>query len=141
MRKTSGAGLIKYLYRSPIPLWLILDRFEISARRPFSPNSDRRADVGYRRLRANSCFWLSCLLVRLLPVRRLAQPVHPGDADGGKNECDVDQDLPQHAGFGVAGASGAEVPGLDEGAQQRDRGDADDGHRQLDLERAGVDVA
>src|SRR6185312_3120145 len=78
---------------------------------PLSPR--KRPDNG-RPGRATSC-WLSCLLGRLLPVRRLAQAVYPGDADGGKNECDVDQDLPQHASFGVAGASGAEIGGLDEG--------------------------
>ncbi len=52
-----------------------------------------------------------------------------------ENEQPVDDGLPHHTGLGVVGGApgAAQIAGLDEGAQQVDRGDADDRHRQLDL--------
>ena len=69
------------------------------------------------------------------------QPVDIGDADRRQNENRVNDGLPHHAGFGVAAFAGSQRTGLDEGAQQMDRRDADDRHRELDLEHAGVDMA
>ena len=41
----------------------------------------------------------------------MPEALHHGDADGGEDEHDVDDSLPHHAGFGVAGrAEGLEVP-------------------------------
>ena len=71
----------------------------------------------------------------------IRQLVDIGNADRRQNEHRVDDGLPHHAGLGVAALARGQCAGLDEGAQQMDRRDADDGHRELDLEHAGVDVA
>lgn len=63
-----------------------------------------------------------------------------GDADGRGDEQAVDDGLPHHARLGVRHVRRAELPRIDEGAQQVDRRDADDCHRQLDLQHAGIDV-
>src|SRR4029077_8725909 len=42
-------------------------------------------------------------LTRLvLPCSRLAEPIDIGDTNGGKNERNVDHDLPHHPGLGIA---------------------------------------
>src|SRR4051812_12081321 len=81
-----------------------------------------------------------------LAVRRGRRPVR--DAISKRNayrrndEDGVDDGLPHHAAFGVVGGTrrAAEISGLDEGPQQVNRRDADDRHRELDLENAGVDM-
>src|SRR5215510_3211117 len=73
--------------------------------------------------------------------RRIGQLVHQGNPDGRQDEDAVNDGLPHHAGFGVGGLPRRQPAGLDEGPQQMDRRDADDGHRQLDLQDAGVDMA
>src|SRR4030065_1998736 len=60
-------------------------------------------------------------------------PVGPGHGQGRDEEGDVDRHLPE---YGLV----RDVFCIDEGLQQVDRGDADDGGGQLDLEHAGVDV-
>src|SRR4051794_26831728 len=79
----------------------------------------------------------------MMPVslRRLSEAIDERDADGGENEHTMDDRLPHHAGFGVLGIARSQTARLDERAQQVDRRNADDRHRELDLEHAGVDMA
>src|SRR5690606_2145939 len=69
------------------------------------------------------------------------QLVDVGDADGRQDEHHVDDGLPHDAGLGQPGAGCADVAGLDESAQQMDGRNADDGHGELHLQHAGIDVA
>src|SRR5215218_157556 len=72
---------------------------------------------------------------------RLTEAIDQGDSDGGQNKHAMYDGLPHHPGLGVGGAPGAQPTSLDEGAEQVDRRDADNRHRQLDLEHARIHVA
>src|SRR5690348_4876704 len=76
-------------------------------------------------------------------VRPARDAIRERDADRRHDEYEMDDGLPHHAAFGVVGRAprAAEVSRLDEGPQQMYRRDADDRHRKLDLENAGVDMA
>src|SRR5574343_1886422 len=59
--------------------------------------------------------------------------VDKGHGQGGKQENDMDDDLPEQGML-------SQVRGIDETLQQVNRRNADDCRRKLDLEHAGIDV-
>ena len=83
--------------------------------KPVNPVDRPRSLPSMRRRRA--------LAASVEVIRKL---VDIGNADRRQNENGVDDGLPHHAGFGVAGLARRQPAGLDEGAQQMDRRDADD---------------
>jgi hypothetical protein len=62
-------------------------------------------------------------------------PVRPSQEQGGGDKGEAHDDLPEHRLF-----CGSRRSDFDEGFQEVNRGDADKGRREFNLEHAGIDV-
>jgi hypothetical protein len=72
--------------------------------------------------------------------RGLAQAFDQGNTDGRHHKQAVNYRLPHHASFGIGRNLFAQRSRIDKGAQQVDRRNAYDRHRELNFEHAGIDV-
>ncbi|KGQ02233.1 Cold shock-like protein CspA [Beauveria bassiana D1-5] len=106
----------------------------------FAHYSEIRSE-GYKSLQENQRVTFEVGTGPKGPSAKNIKLVDQGDAQRRQDEQRVDDGLPHHARLREARVGRAQRARLDEGAQQVDRRDADDGHGQLDLEDAGVDVA